>query len=573
MKRWVCRPHDSAAVDKIRSDHGVSRLMARLLAQRGIEDVDGFLQPGLAALHDPFRMSGMRAAVERIRRALANRERILIYGDYDVDGTTGVVLLKTAVELLGGIADFHVPHRIQEGYGMRSEVIDRAERDNVRLVISVDTGIREKEVVDHARKIGIDVIITDHHLPEDEVPRALAVLNPNQPGCSYPEKRLCGAGVAFKLIQALFAEEGWEEAKRQAVLVSMLKIVAVATIADKVPLLGENRVFVRIGLEGLRRPASPGLKALLAVSGLLDKEEIAAGDVDFRIAPRINAAGRMDHAKDIVTLLTTRDEREAEDIAKRLDELNSERQRVQDEVVDAIIARLDPFPSGGAIRFIVVAGEGWHPGVIGIAASRIVERYHRPTLVLSVDAQSGMAAGSARSIAAFHMFEGFESAAAIFERFGGHKQAAGCTVAADRVDTLRDALEKHAASVLSDEDLTPSIHLDGDLPFAEINDGAMEEIANLKPHGLGNPTPVFRARNVVVKTQPRVIKESHLKLQVADDDRSFYSIGWRMAEQGDEIGVGVGKRLDLAFTVEPDTWWGGWRLNLRDFRPGGADSP
>ncbi len=569
--RWVCRPHDSAAVEKIRSDHDVSPLMARLLAQRGIEDVDGFLQPGLAALHDPFRMSGMRAAVERIRRALANRERILIYGDYDVDGTTGVVLLKTAVELLGGIADFHVPHRIQEGYGMRSEVIDRAERGNVRLVISVDTGIREKEVVDHARKIGIDVIITDHHLPEDEVPRALAVLNPNQPGCSYPEKRLCGAGVAFKLIQALLAEAGWEEAKRRAVLVSMLKIVAVATIADMVPLLGENRVFVRIGLEGLRRPASPGLKALLAAAGLPDKEEIGAGDVGFRVAPRINAAGRMDHAKDIVTLLTTRDEREAEDIARRLDELNSERRRAESEVVDAIEEQLDG--EGGDVPFIVVAGEGWHPGVIGIAASRIVERYHRPTLVLSVDAQSGMAAGSARSIAAFHMLEGFESAAAIFERFGGHKQAAGCTVAADRVDTLRDALKKHAASVLSDEDLTPSIHLDGDLPFTEINDGAMKEIANLKPHGLGNPTPVFRARNVVVKTQPRVIKESHLKLQVADDDRSFYSIGWRMAEQGDEIGVGVGKRLDLAFTVEPDTWWGGWRLNLRDFRPGGADSP
>lgn len=570
MKRWFYRRHESAAAERILSNYGVSPLLARLLAQRGVEDVDGFLQPNLSALHDPFRMAGMRAAVERIRRALAKRERILVYGDYDVDGTTGVVLLKTAIELLGGVADFHVPHRIEEGYGMRSEVVEAAAREKVRLLISVDTGIRENEVVKHARELGIDTIVTDHHLPEKEIPQALAVLNPNQPGCPYPEKHLCGAGVAFKLIQALFSESGWEESKQKGILVSMLKIVAIGTIADLVPLLGENRVFARIGLEGLRRPASPGLKALLGVSGLLDKARIGAGDVAFRIAPRINAAGRMDHAKDIVTLLTTRDEKEAEDIAQRLDELNSERRRAENEVVDAIVERLGPSPLGEAAPFIVVAGEGWHPGVIGIAAGRIVERYHRPTLVLSVDAQSGKATGSARSIAAFHMLEGLESAAEIFDRFGGHKQAAGCKLQADRVDALRNALEAHAQSVLSAENLVPSLALDGDLPFTEINDGAMEEIAQMKPHGIGNPAPVFAAPNVVVKTQPRFIKERHLKLHVEHDKRTFSTIGWRMAEQGADIGVGA--RLDVAFTVEPDAYWGGWQLNLKDFRPGGADS-
>ncbi len=570
MKHWVYRQHETALVERIRSDYRVSPLLAQLLAQRGVEDINSFLKPSLSALHDPFLMLGMRAAVQRIRGAVANRERILVYGDYDVDGTTSVVLLKTAIELLGGVATFHVPHRIQEGYGMRTEVVEAAACDNVRLLISVDTGIRESEVVNHAREVGIDTIVTDHHLPEEEIPKALAVLNPNQPGCAYPNKYLCGAGIAFKLIQALLTESDWEDSKRRRILASMLKIVAIGTIADMVPLLGENRVFARVGLDGLRRPVTPGLKALLSVAGLRDKAEITAGDVGFRIAPRINAAGRMDHAKDIVTLLTTRDEREAEDIAQRLDELNSERRRAESDVAAEIVERLGHLPSPDVIPFIVVAGEGWHPGVIGIVASRIAERYHRPTLVLSVDAESGMATGSARSISAFHMLEGLESAAEIFERFGGHRQAAGCTIQVDRVTALREALNDYATNALSAEDFVPLLDLDGKLPFAEITDRFMEDLGQLQPHGLGNPTPVFSAPNVVVKTQPKVIKDRHLKLQVEHDDHTFSTIGWRMAEQGADIGIGA--RLDMAFTVEPDTYWGGWQLNMKDFRRGSMDS-
>lgn len=566
MKRWVYRRHESAAVEKIRSDHQVSPLLARLLAQRSIEDVHGFLKPSLSALHDPFRMLGMRVAVERIRGALAKREQILVYGDYDVDGTTSVALMKTAIELLGGVAGFHVPHRIQEGYGMRAEVVEHAARDNVRLLISVDTGIRENKIVDRARELGIDTIITDHHLPEEEIPQALAVLNPNQPDCRYPEKHLCGVGVAFKLIQALLSESGWDDRRQEKILASMLKIVAIGTIADMVPLVGENRVFARIGLDGLRRPATPGLKALLDVAGLRDKPKISAGDVGFRIAPRINAAGRMDHAKDVVTLLTTRDEREAADIAQRLDGLNSERQHTESDVTAKIIERLGSLPEADAAPFIVVAGEGWHPGVIGIVASRIVERYYRPTLVLSIDPESGMATGSARSIAAFHMLECLNSVAEIFERFGGHKQAAGCTIQADRVAALRDALNEYAANTLSAEDFVPSLALDADLPFGEITDRTMGDIGQLQPHGLGNPKPVFSAPNVVVRAQPKVIQERHLKLQVEHDDHTFNAIGWRMAEKGNDIAIGT--RLDMAFTVEPDTYWGGWQLDLKDFRRG-----
>ncbi len=564
MKRWVYRPHEAAAAEQIRSDHQVSPLLARLLAQRGVGDIGGFLKPGLSALHDPYRMLGMQPAVERIRAAVANHERILVYGDYDVDGTTSVVLLKTAIELLGGVAAFHVPHRVREGYGMRSEFVERAAHEKVRLLISVDTGIRDGEVVEHARGLGIDTIITDHHLPDDEIPKALAVLNPNQPDCSYPDKHLCGVGVTFKLIQALLGASSWEDSRREKVLGSMLKIVAIGTIADMVPLVGENRVFARIGLEGLQRPVTPGLKALLNVAGLLNKPKITAGDVGFRIAPRINAAGRMDSATDIVTLLTTRSQNEAEEIAQRLDGLNSDRQRTESDVVEAILERLGQLPSADVVPFIVVEGEGWHPGVIGIVASRIVERFYRPTLVLSVDPASGLATGSARSISAFDMFEGLDSVSEIFERFGGHKQAAGCTIRAERVPALRDALNDYAANALGADDFIQSLNLDADLPFGEITDDTMEELGQLQPYGLGNPTPVFSAPDVVVKAEPKVIKERHLKLRVEHGDHTFSAIAWRMAEQGADIGIGA--HLDTAFTVEPDTYWGGWQLNLKDFR-------
>ncbi len=566
MKRWQYRRFDETAVERLRAEHGLSQLLATLLAQRDIvspEDAQHFLHAGLSDLHDPLRMLGMQTAVERLRRAIANNERVLIYGDYDVDGTTAVVILRTAIELAGGKAEFHVPHRIHDGYGMRTDVIERASRDGVGLIISVDTGIRETAVVDRARELGIDTIITDHHLPEAGVPRALAVLNPNQPGCSYPDKGLSGVGVAFKLSQALLAGLDWPPDRMRRVLESMLKIVAVGTIADMVPLVGENRVFARIGLAGLSRSVNPGLQALLEVSDLGQKRRLGAGDVAFRIAPRINAAGRMDTAGEVIELFTTRDAGRAREIAEKLDRLNKDRQQAEAAVVREILERLESETATTQACCIVVEGEGWHPGVIGIVASRIVERYHRPTLVLSVNAAEGTATGSGRSIPGFHLLEGLEHVHDVFERFGGHRQAAGCTIAIPRIAELRERLNLYAASVLKAEDFVPIVQLDADIEFRNIGDPMMEELARLEPHGFGNPRPRFSAKGLRLKTAPELLKEKHLKLRIEQNQVSFRAVGWRMGPRAE--GLALGSEIHAAFSVEPDLYWGGWQLELEDF--------
>ena len=538
-----------------------------MLAQRGVstpDDAAAFLEPSLDQLLDPFRLHGMREAVDRIRKAIETKEKILIYGDYDVDGTTATVLLLKTFEMLGGVADFHVPHRVHEGYGMRADVIERAAGEGVKLLISVDTGIRESEVVERARELGIDSIITDHHLPEEAAPKALAVINPNQPGCDYPDKNLCGVGLAFKLAQALLSGLDWPEEKTRRVLESMLKIVAIGTVADLVPLAGENRVFVKIGLEGLRRPRNPGLEALLQVAGLREKGFVTAGDVGFRIGPRINAAGRMDTARDVVELFTTNDPTQAEALASKLDRLNADRQAEEESVVEEILEKLGRVPPPDVLPFLVVEGEGWHPGVIGICASRIVERFHRPTLILSVDPATGLATGSGRSIPAFHLVEGLEALAPIFERFGGHKMAAGCTLKADRVSELREGLNEYALNLLGPDDFIPELKVDDELDLSSIGDDLMGSLAKLAPHGLGNPTPVFATAGVRLAEPPRVLKEKHLKLRLGQGGANLWAMGWRMAPLHPALTAGAA--LDAAYAVEPDDYWGGWRLNLKDLR-------
>lgn len=567
MKRWRYREYDPAVADRLETEAKLPRVTAVLLAQRGVCEpaaVAEFLAPTLNQLHDPYRLLGMRAAVERIRRAVANEEKILIYGDYDVDGTTATVVLRAALRMIGGDADFHVPHRVEEGYGMREDVIERAARDEVKLLISVDTGIREAAVVDRARELGVDAIITDHHLPEDgALPRAVAVLNPNQPGCDYPDKVLCGVGIAFKLAQALLADLDWTPAKRERVLLSLLKMTAIGTIADLVPLTGENRVIAKLGLDGLPRPANPGLKALLDVAGLGGKA-VSAGDVGFRIGPRINAAGRMDTARDVVTMFTTEDAAEAERIAQHLDRLNTERRQAEEDVVEEILASFgDRVPPPDVLPFLVVEGDGWHPGVIGIAASRIVERFHRPTVVLSLDRETGLAVGSGRSIPAFHLLESLESVAPIFERFGGHKQAAGCTIRADRIATLREQLNEYAVNVLSIDDFIPELKVDCEVGFDRIGDELMASVAKLAPHGMGNPTPVFSTLAVQVG-EVKKLKERHLKTRLNSNGCGFSAVGWRMGELAD--GFVPGAAVDAAFNIEPDDYWGGWQLSLKDLR-------
>src|SRR5579871_2328159 len=365
--RWTYLTPDPGIVAKLRSEAQMSPLLAHLLGLRGIasaEEAHDFVSPTLSRLHAPDALLGMSAAIERLSAAIARQERILIYGDYDVDGTTAVVILKTAIELCGGTADFHVPHRIKEGYGIKDDVIERSAAAGVKLVVSVDTGIRAFQAAETARRVGIDLIVTDHHLPEKKegVPRALAVLNPNQEGCGYPCKALCGAGVAFKVAQALFARFK-DQADQNKLIPSFLKMVAIATIADAVPLVGENRIIARLGLEGLRRPVNGGLKALMEVSGLTDGRALAAGDVGFRLGPRINAAGRMDVARDVIELFTSKDQERCQEIAQKLDRLNTDRQNEEQRIMKGIEAQLADEPDLAGKFCLVFDGEGWHRGV------------------------------------------------------------------------------------------------------------------------------------------------------------------------------------------------------------------
>src|SRR4051794_1188854 len=425
----------------------VPQVVAELLIARGVadaQDAHAFLHPDIAQLHDPMRMHGMERAVERVERAICAREPILLYGDYDVDGTTAVVLLKTAIEMLGGLVRFHVPHRLLEGYGLQSTVLEAAYADGVRLVITVDTGMRAFAEAETARRLGLDLIITDHHLTaaDDSLPHALAILNPNQPGCCYPEKSLCGAAIALKLAQALL-ERRDPERTRAKTLPSFLKMAAIATIADAVPLRGENRVIAALGLKELRRPVGIGLRALFAAASLDPAaKELTGFDVAFRLAPRINAAGRMDVASQIIELFCTRDLGRANELATKLELLNRQRRETEATALAAIETRLLEDLDLAGCRLLVVEGDGWHRGVIGILASRVVERTAKPAIVVSVE--GGVAHGSGRSIEGFHLLEAIETCSDVFTRFGGHAHAIGFAMPAGELPELKRRLGLHA---------------------------------------------------------------------------------------------------------------------------------
>ena len=589
-------------------------VLADLLVGRGIEEPDAaarFLSPTLGDLHDPLRMSGMKSALDRLEAALERKEKVLIYGDYDVDGTTAIVILKTAIELCGGAADFHVPHRIREGYGMRDEVIERAAADGVRLIISVDTGIRAFAAAETARRTGVDLIVTDHHLPGmDGVPQALAVVNPNQEGCDYPCKHLCGAGVAFKLAQGLMQRrlDARLNANDQSrLLMSFMKVVAIATIADAVPLLGENRVFAKLGLQGLRRPVNVGLKALLEVAKLGDGRALTATEVAFRIAPRLNAAGRMDVARDVIDLFNEKDMERARKIAGRLDQLNAERQEEERRIMDNIERRLEEEPALREAYCVVLDGEGWHRGVIGITASRVVERHGRPILVISREGEE--AHGSGRSIPAFHLLHAIESCHELFFRYGGHAHAVGFALPGANVEKLRQHLDGYARARLTPADFEPQLEFDRELPLGEVTPELHQALLLLEPFGMENREPVFAARAVRLMAPPQAVKNKHVRLRVAPavngtaaadftprchpdsvgtgdparpaerssattqpaqpswrDNIAFQAMGWGLKESCDRLQLLAGDRLDIAYSLgmndHPE--FGGLELTLRD---------
>ena len=566
--RWRLRESNPNHTERLTREAGLTPVIARLLAARGIatpEQAREFLSPTLSHLHSPYLMAGLPMAVDRLRAAIERGETIFIYGDYDVDGTTAIVILKTALELCGGRVEYHVPHRIREGYGMRDEVIEQAAADGIRLIISVDTGIRAFAAADVAARCGVDLIVTDHHLPQAEgVPKALAVVNPNQSGCEYPCKSLCGAGVAFKIAQALLQATG-----RQHLLPSFLKMVAIATIADAVPLIGENRVFAKLGLEGLRDPRNPGLRAILAVCQLDGSRPLSAGDIAFRVAPRLNAAGRMDVAERVIDLFTEKNETRAAEMAMRLSELNGDRQLAEQKILDDIYRQVDSTPEWKDAYSLVIAGDNWHRGVIGICATRVVERYHRPALVFSCE--GGEAYGSGRSIEAFHLLDALESCHDLFTRFGGHSHAVGCALPVARLPQLRSRLEAYARQKLVPEDFVPVLEFDSEIALDDVDQRFWESLAKLEPFGSGNPRPAFVVRGVKLVQPPRIMKEVHLKLRVSNGNggpqRVQEVVGWRMAERATQEGLLLGDVLDLAFTVDFNTHpdFAGVQLTLLDF--------
>ncbi|HXG93671.1 MAG TPA: single-stranded-DNA-specific exonuclease RecJ [Blastocatellia bacterium] len=526
---------------------GLSELTATLLARRGLssaETAHKFLNPSIKDLHDPFLMRDMREAVSRIIAAAERKEKILIYGDYDVDGTTSTVILKKALSLIGADVSYYIPERLKDGYGLRDDAMERAKEQGYHLIISVDTGIRAREVVENARALGLDIIITDHHLPEEGLPRANAVLNPKRPDCSYPNKELAGCGVAFKLAQALLTQTG------QARLVeSFVKIAAIGTIADIVPLVGENRVIAKYGLEGLRRPNNHGLRALLEVAGLTGKP-VTCFDVGFRIGPRINAAGRMAGASAVVDLFDAADFDTAMRMAVAMDAQNTARQQTEADILGQVLAEIERDPSVRESHVAVIAGEGWHRGVIGIVASKVVEYLHRPAIIISIE--DGVGHGSGRSIPAFHLLEGLESCSDVFERFGGHSHAAGVCLRAERIDELRRRLNEHAARVMKADDLIPVIETDYTLPLRLATRETIEEVMRLEPFGPGNPQPVFETHGAQVVTAPRVLKEKHLKFRVQQNSRWIDCMWWGAAERASD--VFAGDRVSLAFTLSENTY-------------------
>ncbi len=563
---WNTKPHDEAAATALAQTLGVSAVTARLLAIRGITDPDEasrFMNPTLDQLFDPFRLAGLECAADRLLLAITRRERIAVHGDYDVDGITSTVILRRALELLGADVGHFIPERLTDGYGLQPGTIDRLHEEGVKLIVSVDCGIRAPEAARRARQLGVDLIITDHHEPDDELPDACAVVNPKRHDCTYPDKNLAGVGVALKLVQALCGRAG-----KSAWLPAFVKIASIGTLADVVPLIGENRIIAKLGLQMLTKgPHKVGLRALLEAAGLSGKT-IDSYHIGFMVAPRINAAGRMSTPDIATRLLLASDESmadEAKALAEQLEAENTRRRQEDQDILAKAKKIVDTDPEVGARSVLVVAGEGWHRGVIGIVASKLVDAYYRPAIVLSID--GGIAHGSCRSITGFNMLACLESCAPLMKRFGGHKAAAGLQLETSRVREFRQAVNAHADAILGPDDLRPSLWLDGPLALHDINERVMAEFAALAPFGPGNPRPKFHTGGVTIVDGPRLLKERHLKMTLKQNGRILRAIHWNAAER--EPGLTARKEgVEIAYTVEENEYQGTKYVELRleDFR-------
>jgi single-stranded-DNA-specific exonuclease len=562
-RRWASRngggAPNEAAVRTLGDALHLPVPLCRLLATRGVDTPDAakrFLRPRLEQLHDPRAMADMAPFVARIVAALDRDENILVHGDYDVDGICAATLYTRVLRELGGRAQPFVPHRARDGYDLGPAGVKAAQDAGASLLITADCGIVAHDAVAAARHAGIDVLVSDHHTPAPTLPPAVAVLNPKRTDCAYPDKALCGTGVAFKACQALARARGMDE----EALLYHLDLVALATVADLVPLTGENRVLVHFGMRVLKETRNPGLRALLDVTGLAGRDDLSTGHLSHVLAPRINAVGRMADAMDGVRLLLTEKEEEARVLARQLDEENRRRQAVDRSILAEAVELLAPTFDPARQRAVVLASDRWHAGVIGIVASRIVERVHRPTALIALRGD-GHARGSARSIPGFDLYAAIRDCGEHLERYGGHRAAAGFDIRPDRIEAFRDAFDARARAALTDEQLVAEIGVDLELSLAAADREMFRYLRHMGPFGIGNPTPVFVARGVEV-SGVRPVGEGHVKMHLHQDGARLEAIGFRMADRYAAVGTANG-RLDVAFQLQEDRWRGRVRLQAK----------
>jgi len=556
-KRWRFKQIDHEASDKLCDSLRIHPVICDMLSNRGIssfEEAKDFFRPSLKQLHDPFLMKDMRIATDRIMRAIRTNEKILIYGDYDVDGTTAVSVVFDLLQFIypSKCIEYYIPDRYKEGYGLSSAGIDYAQKNNFNLLITLDCGIKSVELIQLAKEKQIDCIVCDHHLPGNQLPPAVAILNPKQPNCSYPFKELCGCGVGFKLIQALCMELELDE----TLYTKYLDLVATAIAADIVSITGENRTLAFFGLKKANENPNTGIRALIEQSNL--KTPLSVNSLSFAIGPRINAAGRMGDAKRAVSLFIEKDIIKAKEIALTLQSENNNRKEADSSITDEALMQITQDDTAHLKKTIVVYNEHWHKGVLGIVASRLLEKYYKPTIVLT---KSGdFYTGSARSIAGFNMYEGLDKCSHLLHAFGGHYFAAGMTIVPSQIELFKETFETVANSMLSTDDMVPEIEIDAEIQLKDIHHSFYHILEQMEPFGPDNTKPVFCVRNVT-NVGCRIVKDDHLRFEVMQDNFSINGIGFQLAEKYEKLAHPI--KMDIVFTIEENHFNGRTTLQMK----------
>lgn len=538
--------------------------LTNILIRRGIdtfEKAKSFFRPSLDEIHDPFLMKDMDKAVNRLHEAIDKNENILVFGDYDVDGTTSVALVYSYLKKFYSNLEYYIPDRYTEGYGISFQGIDYASNNNISLVIALDCGIKAIEKVDYAKQKGIDFIICDHHRPGDKLPNAVAVLDQKREDCNYPYKELSGCGVGFKLMQAWTKQTQKDEAK----LFEYLDLLAISTCADIVPITGENRVFVYYGLKVINENPSIGVKTLIELSG--KQPPLTSTDVVFGLAPRINAAGRIESGNKAVEILVAESKTKAQSFGKNINELNTDRKDLDRDITAEALAMIQENTSHQTKKTTVLFQENWHKGVIGIVASRLIETHYKPTIILTES--NGKATGSARSVSGFDVYNAIDACSDLLEQFGGHKYAAGLTLKIENVEAFIQKFEEIVCDQIEEHMLTPQINIDAELSLNQINEGFYKILKQFAPTGPGNMRPVFMSSNVFCTSNSRIVGENHLKIEVFQEenpDLKFSCIGFNLGHLLDEIAEGV--PFSIVYNIEENTWNGitTIQLNIKDLK-------